>query len=177
MKTVLAISGSLRAKSSNSAVLHACAGLVPDFYEVKFFKGLEDLPPFNPDREIELLKNNSALAHWKNEITSAEALLICSPEYAHGIPGTLKNALDWIVGTAELDKKRIGVINASPLPEEGPTYALDNLVEVLRTMSADVRPEFILKIGEIKSKFNQDGTLSHEKTKMNLKELLSKVCT
>jgi chromate reductase len=150
-------------------VLHACAGLLPEGFEIKFFKGLEDLPHFNPDREHE---PHSALDHWKKEIVCAEALLICSPEYAHGIPGTLKNALDWIVGTAELDKKRIGVINASPLPAEGPTYALDNLVEVLRTMSADVRPEFILKIGEIKSKFNSAGELINEKTKTELKNLL-----
>jgi len=165
---LLAISGSLRAQSSNTAVLLAAAGLAPEGVEVKLFKGLEDLPFFNPDIEHTL---HPAVLHFRQEITSAQALLICSPEYAHGIPGVLKNALDWIVGTAELDKKKIGVINVTPLPVTEKAYALENLVEVLRTMSADVKDDTILKIGEIKSKF-QNGVLVDETVKTQLRQLL-----
>lgn len=169
--TLLAISGSLRTKSSNTAVLLAAAGLAPEGVEVKLFKGLEDLPFFNPDKES---TDHPAVLHFRREIKEARALLICSPEYAHGIPGVLKNALDWIVGTAELDKKKIGVINVTPLPATGTAYALENLVEILRTMSADVKDEYVLKIGEIKSKF-QDEVLTDEKTKAQLKSLLEKL--
>ena len=150
----------------------AGAELAPSGFNVRLFSGLENIPPFNPDHEFE---NNPGVLHWRKEISEAAALLICSPEYAHGIPGTLKNALDWIVGSAELDKKRIGVINASPLPENGNAYALENLVEVLRTMSADVRPEFILRINSVKAKLNAEGKVTDEKTRIELTELLKKL--
>jgi len=169
--TLLAISGSLRAQSSNTSVLLAAAGLAPDGVEVKLFKGLEDLPFFNPD--IEHI-DHPAVLHFRSEIKKAKALLICSPEYAHGVPGVLKNALDWIVGTAELDKKKVGVINVTPLPAIGPAYALENLVEVLRTMSADVKDEYILKIGEIKSKLN-NGVLTDETTKLQIQSLIAEL--
>jgi NAD(P)H-dependent FMN reductase len=167
MKKILAISGSLRAQSSNTALLLAAQSLVPSGCEIHFFQGLDVLPHFNPDREGETIP---ALDHWRDEIRKSDALLICSPEYAHGIPGTLKNAFDWIVGTNELDKKPIGIINATPM-YESKSYAQEALIEVLKTMSGTITPDTVLGVHQVKSKL-KDNKLIDEPTARAVQKLL-----
>src|SRR5690606_3703912 len=82
--------------------------------------------------------------------------IISTPEYAHGIPGVLKNALDWIVSDEDFPGKKVGLIIAST--SEG-QFARDSLVEVLRTMSAEVDEEAIVSISGIRTKIDKSGEL------------------
>lgn len=133
---VLAISGSLRARSSNTEVLRAMASLAPAEVNVELFSGLEALPHFNPDLDGEGVPGPPDVALFRRRVAEADALLICSPEYAHGVPGTLKNALDWLVSEPEVLLKPVGLINASPRSHHAPA----SLAETLRTMSMTVVP-------------------------------------
>jgi chromate reductase len=130
MIRVLAISGSLRAGSSNTAVVRAAKLVAPEHIEVLVYAGLAELPPFNPDDDGDVPP--WSVASFRAEIAAADALLISSPEYAHGVPGVLKNALDWLVGSMAIVGKPVALINASPRA----TIAQAQLAETLRTMQA-----------------------------------------
>lgn len=126
---VLAIPGSLRASSINRAFCRAAARLAPDSITVEVFDGLGVLPLYNPD--LEPSPPDSVLA-LRSAIMHADAILIASPEYAHGIAGPLKNALDWLVSFEGFVFKRTAVVNLAPRA----FHARDALLEVLTTMSA-----------------------------------------
>jgi chromate reductase, NAD(P)H dehydrogenase (quinone) len=132
--TVLAICGSLRARSSNKEVLHAAAALSPHDVSVSFFDRLAGLPHFNPDLDEDSAGLPSAVRDLRDCVDAADALLICSPEYAHGVPGSLKNALDWLVSGSEIPYKPVALLNASTRS----THAQASLAETLRTMSTEV---------------------------------------
>ena len=132
---ILAISGSLRRTSSNSALVAAVACLAPATVEVVIYTELETLPPFNPDLDGD--NPPAAIGRFRRALESCDAVLISSPEYAHGVPGALKNALDWLVGSGELVNKPIALINASGRA----THAWASLAETLTVMSAHVVPE------------------------------------
>ncbi len=133
---ILAISGSLRARSSNTEVLRAAATLAPAGVEVALFAGLASLPHFNPDLDAEGAVLPPPVQEFRAQVAAADALLVCSPEYAHGVPGALKNALDWLVSGSEIVNKPVGLVNASPRS----TYAQASLAETLRTMSTVLVP-------------------------------------
>lgn len=129
---ILAICGSLRARSSNLAALEAAARLAPPPLAISLYRGLADLPHFNPDLDTEQLPEPvTALRH---AIGAASGLIICSPEYARGVAGAMKNALDWLVSSTEFPGKRIAVINASPRA----SHADAALRLTLQTMSAEI---------------------------------------
>ena len=108
---LLAISGSLRAVSTNTALLKAALLLKPAGMKIEFYDGLAALPHFNPDDDIAPLP--PAVADWRAKVAAADGLLISSPEYARGIPGSLKNALDWLVSGPEHPGKLIAFFHAS----------------------------------------------------------------
>src|SRR5262252_3273020 len=129
---VLGISGSLRGASSNSALVRAAVRLAPAWVEVSVYRELVEIPPFNPD--LDTGAGPAAVSRLRAALQSADAILISSPEYAHGVSGVLKNALDWVVGSGELIGKAIAVINASARA----TLAHASLCETLTTMSGRV---------------------------------------
>lgn len=129
---VLAVSGSLRAVSTNTALLQAARVLAEALFDVVIYDGLADLPHFNPDHDGDVLP--STVAGWRRAVGDAHALLISSPEYARGIPGSLKNALDWLVGDPHFPGKPVAIFSASPRAVE----AQKALTLTLRTMSADL---------------------------------------
>src|SRR5262245_53655659 len=131
---ILAISGSLRRVSTNSAVVRAVARLAAGPVQVSIYDELAALPHFNPDDDYE--PAHPMVARLRHKIQAADAVLISSPEYAHGVPGTLKNALDWLVWSGELVDKPIALINASPRS----AHAWVSLAETLTVMSAHVVP-------------------------------------
>lgn len=135
--SLLAISGSLRAGSSNSAVLEAARLVAPPGVDVVLYDGLADLPAFNPDLDRPGAPLPPAAHDLRARVGAADALLISSPEYAHGIPGSLKNLLDWLVGSVEFPGKPVTLVAAS----ERSVFAQAQLAEVLRTMSARLIPE------------------------------------
>jgi len=133
---LLALTGSLRAGSSNTALLDAARLVAPDNVDVTIYDGLGDLPHFNPDLDRpdhqETLPRS--VAALRRQVGDADALLISTPEYAHGIPGAFKNLLDWLVGSLEFPGKPVAILCASP----GSGHAEAQLIEVLSTMSAHV---------------------------------------
>jgi chromate reductase, NAD(P)H dehydrogenase (quinone) len=129
---ILAISGSLRSASSNGALVRAAAELAPDGVDVRVYTALADLPHFNPDLDGDVPP--VSVTQLRAELAASDAVLISSPEYAHGVPGALKNALDWVVGSGELVGKPVALINASPRA----THAQAALSETLRVMSASL---------------------------------------
>lgn len=133
----LAISGSLRAHSTNTEVLRACALVAPASVRITLFGGLGDLPHFNPDLDKEGARLPPGVESFRAEIDAADALLISTPEYAHGVPGVLKNALDWLVSAPGMLFKPIALLNLSSRS----THALASLLETLRTMSTVPVPE------------------------------------
>jgi NAD(P)H-dependent FMN reductase len=128
---VLALCGSLRAASINAALLRAAARVAPSSMVVDVFSGMGWLPLFNPDDEVD---PPSAVQALRNAVAGADALLIASPEYAHGVSGTIKNALDWLVSFEPFVHKPVAVWNASPRAH----HADDALRETLKTMSAAI---------------------------------------
>ncbi len=130
----LAISGSLRSVSSNTTLLRAAARLAPDSVTITLYPSVADLPHFNPDLDAEGAEPPVPVADFRRMLRAADAVLICSPEYAHGVPGSLKNALDWVVGTGEFMHKPVALINASATS----THAQASLTETLSTMMAEV---------------------------------------
>ena len=136
MPHLLLISGSLRHVSANSSLLAAVAELVPAGTTTARYAGLAGLPAFNPDLEADGQVAPAAVATWRATLQAADAVLISSPEYAHGVPGALKNALDWAVGSGELAGKPVGLLNAAPRA----THAQVSLLEILRTMDARLVP-------------------------------------
>jgi NAD(P)H-dependent FMN reductase len=129
---LLAISGSLRRSSSNSALVAAAARFASAEVHVSIFEALGEVPPFNPDLDQEIAPE--AVRRFRTLLRTSDAVLISSPEYAHGVPGVLKNALDWVVGSGELIGKPIALVNTSTRA----THAWRSLVETLTVMSATV---------------------------------------
>ena len=129
---ILAIAGSLRAASTNRAVLDAAASCAPAGVTVDIWAGLGALPHFNPD--VEDAGIPEPVADLRRRVGAADALLFAVPEYAHGMPGSLKNAVDWLVGSLEFPAKPVALINASPRA----FHAQAQLREVLSTMAARI---------------------------------------
>jgi chromate reductase, NAD(P)H dehydrogenase (quinone) len=129
---IISISGSLRAASLNTAVLHAARRLAPTGVEIELFEGIGQLPFFNSDLEADRLP--AEVARFRTIIGAADGLLISSPEYARGVSGVMKNALDWLVGSHEFPGKPVALINTSPRA----THALESLTITLETMSAQL---------------------------------------
>ena len=128
---ILTISGSLRARSSNTELLRAAQLVSDPSWTFDHYDGLASLPHFNPDDDLEGAIPREPVRDLRARIAAADALLICSPEYAHGVPGSLKNALDWMVSDAAMIGKPIALLNASARS----TFAHPQLAETLRTMS------------------------------------------
>jgi chromate reductase, NAD(P)H dehydrogenase (quinone) len=125
---LLAISGSLREASTNTILLRAIGMLSPACTQFRIYDGISRLPHFNSDLDIE--PPLEEVKQWRDALHSSSAVLISTPEYAHGLPGSLKNALDWVVRSGELYGKPVAIVQAS----RRSTYARAALQEVLITM-------------------------------------------
>jgi chromate reductase, NAD(P)H dehydrogenase (quinone) len=129
---LIGINGSLRSSSSNAALLRAVARVLPDGVVFRVYDGVGALPHFNPDLDAEGMEPPPSVRELRELLIDARAIVISSPEYAHGVPGALKNLLDWLVSTGELVDKPVALLNAAPV---GGNYAQAALAETLRTMN------------------------------------------
>jgi chromate reductase, NAD(P)H dehydrogenase (quinone) len=130
---ILAVSGSLRAQSKNRTLLEAAQLLAPAGVRITLDWSLAALPHFNPD--LDTLDGNTMpreARRWRESIGEADGVLISSPEYAHGIPGVLKNALDWLVSSTTFPGKPVALLGASATS----VFAPEQLRETLTTMNA-----------------------------------------
>lgn len=167
-KKVLAISGSTRAHSTNHRLIKAIELLTTDTLEIALFQGLAELPHFNPDIASENVPD--AVLAFRKQIAAADGVLICTPEYAHGVPGSLKNAIDWTVTSADLDGKPTFLITASTDGREGHK----SLLETLRVIQAKAVDELQLLISFAQTKVNQDFEITDSALLKNVADLLEK---
>jgi len=167
--TLLALSGSLRKDSYNTAAIHALAQLAPPQVEIQV-GSIADLPLFNPDRENEQIAPLLAL---KNNLYRSSGLIIATPEYAHGISGPMKNALDWLVSGCEFPNLPIMLINTSPRAH----HAQDALREVLTTMSGIIIESAFVNIPLLGSHLKTQDIVKNEVLSTALSEGLLQFCS
>lgn len=151
---ILAISGSLRPESSNTALLRAIQAFAPPWLRVILFEGLAGLPPFDPGLEPE--DAPEPVQAFRAQIRAAEGVIICTPEYAHGMPGILKNALEWTVASGEFVGKPVAALSGSP-GATGGEKALAWLTQTLAVMSAHILPEISQPIPFARSRIKPSG--------------------
>lgn len=160
---VLAIPGSLRATSINTAFCRAASRLAPAPLRISVFAGLGELPLFNPDLEADPPR---AVREFRDAIGNAGALLIASPEYAHGISGVLKNALDWLVSFEGFINKPVVLVNTSPRAH----HAYDALREVLKTMSADILSDACMTLPLLGGSVTEEAMVSDAELAQRIRE-------
>jgi chromate reductase len=131
---VLGISGSLQRASGNLTLLHTAIALAPSSMTIELIDGLRHLPAFDPDLASAGVPTVEA---WRLALQHSDAVLIASPEYGHSLPGALKNAIDWVIGTGEFSNKIVAITAAVPAIERG-QRGLDALQQTLRAADATV---------------------------------------
>jgi len=133
---ILGISGSLQRKSGNAELLELAAKNVPPGTTMHIFDGVGHLPHFNPDVERGG-ETPAAVIELRHAIAESDAVLFASPEYGHSLPGSLKNAIDWLIGSGELESKLVAVTAAVPAKERG-RRGLQALCDTLAAVSARI---------------------------------------
>jgi chromate reductase len=158
---VLLISGSLRDGSTNTAVLRTAGEVAPDGVGTTLYGGMAALPHFNPDDDREGVAVHPAVAELRAAVAAADALLLCTPEYAGALPGALKNLLEWTVGDAGTYGKPIAWINASgPAAPTGGNDAHDSLRKVLGYVHAEIVEEACARIPLTRDAVGANGTVT-----------------
>jgi len=160
---ILAISGSLRVNSSATSVLNHVATLMPANVKFNIYKGLGDLPHFDDSDSVP-----AEVKKFRQLIAEANGVFICTPEYAFGVPGTLKNALDWTVSSGELTYKPVSLITAASVGKNA--YAA--LLLTLSALTAKVTEEATLVIPFIRAKLNEKGEIKDEATLNAVKKVI-----
>lgn len=157
---LLLISGSLRAGSTNTAVLETARVVAPDGLATVLYGGMGGLPHFNPDDDCEGEAVHAAVAELRAQVGAADALLVCTPEYAGALPGAMKNLLEWTVGDAGTYRKPVAWINASgPAAPTGGADAHDSLRKVLGFVGADVVDGACVRVPLTRDTVGPDGTI------------------
>lgn len=158
---ILAISGSLKPSSTNSALLRAAAALAPDGTTFDYFdRQIGELSHFRADLDEEGSVPPPEVAMFRALLAQADGVLISCPEYAHGVPGSFKNALDWIVSSGELTDKPVALLMAGP---GGARQAWAALTPTLRVMGCDLVFETSLVVA--RRHFHDDGNLDDAELK------------
>lgn len=166
LKKVIALSGSTRAHSTNRNYINAIKDLAKDRFEVVIFEGLTEIPHFNPDLDTD--NPPAQVVTFRKYIREFDGILICTPEYAMGVPGTLKNAIDWTVSSMEFSKRPTTLITASSYGLKGHA----SLLETLKIIEANVTDATQLVISSAKIKVNKDGQITDEKTLAEIKKVI-----
>ena len=166
MMRILAISGSLRSASSNTILLNAAAALAPENVEVIVYRELASLPHFNPDLDNDAV--SSAVTDFRLRLCKSSGVVISSPEYAHGVPGVLKNALDWLVRSGELYEKPVALFSASPRA----TFAQASLTETLKVMTAKLIGEASITVPLLGKGFDEAQIISDPDLSRRLRSAL-----
>ncbi|MBW4471495.1 MAG: NAD(P)H-dependent oxidoreductase [Stenomitos rutilans HA7619-LM2] len=162
---ILAISGSLREVSSNTALLQAAIALSPANIEMKLYRRLGDLPHFNPDLEP---MEPPAVIDLRRQLRWSDGLIISCPEYAHGVPGVLKNALDWLVSGEEFVGKPIALFNASPRA----IHAQASLTEIVTTMAGRIVPEASITVSLLGKKLDAGEIVADSEVSSEVKNAI-----
>jgi chromate reductase, NAD(P)H dehydrogenase (quinone) len=165
MIKILALSGSLRFTSSNTIILKTLVTMSSNESQISLYNGIKDIPLFNPDIES---KKIASVDNFRTKIKESDGIIISCPEYAHGVPGAFKNALDWVVGTGDFMHKPVALLNASVMA----THAQASLKETITVMGAKVIEEASLVVPLKGNNTNKDDILSNPETFNVLKKTL-----
>jgi NAD(P)H-dependent FMN reductase len=166
MIRILAIPGSLRASSSSNLLLKAFSEILPQDMTLRVSDATASLPPFDDPATLP-----SGVIEFHATIREADAILICTPEYAFGIPGALKNALDWTVGTGDLYQKPVAIITASSSGDKGHAA----LLLVLEALSAQVIPQANVVIPGIRTKFDNTGKVKDPDILVSIQDIATAI--
>ena len=166
--TIFAIAGSLRAASLNLALLRAIGQIAPATFEIRIDTGLGDLPLFNPDLDADSLP---AVTAMRDAILAADVLMLASPEYAHGVSGPMKNALDWMVSNTSFIDKPLVLLNTSPRA----THAQAALRETVSTMSARVIDGACISLPLLGSGLDAEGIASDPVLRQTILDMLQRI--
>ena len=153
---LFAFSGSLRPDSTTGNLLRALAPFAPADTTFTFYDGLEHIPPFSPERDREPAL--PPVAQLRHLIHGADGVVICTPEYAYGMPGTLKNALDWLVSSASFYQRPTATLSASP-SQFGGHHAHAGLRLTLTAHHARLTDDTTLTVPHARLKISADGRL------------------
>jgi NAD(P)H-dependent FMN reductase len=164
---ILAISGSTKKTSSNLNLIKAIADIASEIFTVTIFEGLSQLPHFSPDLDNE--KPPLQVTEFRRLLRAANGILICTPEYAIGVPGTLKNAIDWTVSSMEFSQKPVALITASLSGKKAHQSLLGTLLIIESKITADTQ----LLISFIRTKVNAEGKITDEEALNNVKRLIT----
>lgn len=154
---ILAVSGSLKSTSTNTLVLRAVASVAPAGVQSALYEGLDTLPHFSP--ELDTDPPLASVQHWREQLRIADAVLICTPEYAYGMPGSLKNSLDWTVSSSEFVDKPVGAMSAPP-NVGGAERAHQSLVLTLTALSAQIVEGASLIVPLVRNKLDGQGNIT-----------------
>lgn len=163
---ILAISGSTRSNSSNQLLLQAIKGQAKPFFEVAIFNGIDTLPHFNPDRSLENIPE--AVLDFRNMITQADGVIICTPEYVFSLPGSLKNAIEWCVATTVLSQKPAGLITAAA----SGIKAHEQLLLLMKTLESNFTDKTTLLLQGFQGKIDKGGTITDAATSEKVKQFI-----
>lgn len=166
MKKIAAICGSTRSTSTNLSYIQAIAKLSNTQFEFDIINNLDKLPHFNPDLDNDTPPE--AITLFRQRLNAADGILICTPEYAMGVPGTLKNAIDWTVSSMEFSHKATALITASSLGQK--SHAA--LLETLYIIEANIPTSTQLLISNAKTKINPSGEITDTTTLQHIQALI-----
>lgn len=166
MKEILVINGSASENSSNKKLIDNIARLTKGIFRLALFDELKSLPHFDPELSTE--GTPKVISDFRQRIQAADGILICTPEYVFSIPSGLKNAIEWCVATTVFSGKPTGIITASA----GGEKAHQDLQLIMKTVMADLRPDTLLLIQGVKSKINDQGRITDDKTEADLVRFL-----
>ena len=166
-KKIIALSGSTRKASSNLNIIKAIEELSKDSFTFEIFYDLAELPHFNPDLDNENVPEN--IIQFRKKLKEADGILICTPEYAIGVPGTLKNAIDWTVSSMEFSHKPVALITASLSGEKAHKSLLGTLLIIESRMTAHTQ----LLISYVKTKLTSDGKIKEKDTLADIQKLIN----
>lgn len=162
---IIAIPGSMSQSSVNLSLIRSIIRIFSDQLDIKIVEGLADIPHFNPDLDNESPPEN--VSNFRRQLKQADGILICTPEYAMGVPGSLKNAIDWTVSSMEFSHKPVALITASTAGQKGH----HSLINTLNIIEADMPDDSQLLISHVKTKIKGDKIIDPE-TLQQIKKLI-----
>jgi chromate reductase len=148
---ILALSGSLRENSSNNTILKLVSAMIPDYVDFTIYKALASIPAFDE-------MDNDPVVQFRQQVREADGVLICTPEYAFGVPGALKNALDWTVSSGDFDQKPVALITASSVGDKGHASMLNTLT----ALGTNIPDGGSLLISFVRAKLNNGQFTDHQ---------------
>lgn len=164
---ILAISGSTRKDSSNHRLIKAIADLASESFSMLVFEDIASIPSFNPDLD-NAESTPEQVTDFRKQLKEADGVLICTPEYAIGVPGVLKNAIDWTVSSMEFSQKSVALITAGTSGK----IAHQSLLGTLLIIESKITKETQLLIPFVKTKLNAESEITDTQTLNNVNRLI-----